>query len=348
MAAGVVCLLLATSVASAGDVPSLSGSNAQETDYFEQALFSAPFAEHRGSFFYSALNVPMLETAATLPAGSTYVRLSVGQARSVKGPALPTEAGRRDLVQSTVQAGQQPDDVFVGNFNTWLALDWAHGVLPWLDVGARMAFAGWGEKNDNFYFFDENGVPAVQNEARDIYAIGASKRQNDLSEVVLKTKARLLRSGGADVANTLSLEGSVKLPLGQANNLVDAGTVDLALTLLDSLVAGPIALHMNVSAVLPTGTQNIFIPEDNVSLDPFLAGGVGLTWRASDTLTLGIQAEGNTSAFGDVPFLDGNVLTVSGGARQMIGNYVLEASYGRGCTVASSDWSWFLSVGRRF
>ena len=80
--------LIVASVASASDVASLSGSNAQEADSFEQDLLAAPFAEHRGSFFYAALGLPMLETAATLPPGIAYWRLSIGQARSVKGPAI--------------------------------------------------------------------------------------------------------------------------------------------------------------------------------------------------------------------------------------------------------------------
>ena len=339
-------LLIMAVVASAGAGCEAMGTRVADSS--EQDALASPFADYRGNFFYSTLDVPMLETAATLPAGSTYARLSTDRAHSVKGPARASEAARREVVQSAVAAGQQPDDVMVGDFNTWLALDLSHGVFPWLDVGGRVAWAGWGEHEDNFYFFDQNGVPAVQGEARDINGIGATHRQDDLSEVILKAKARLLQSGSAERVNTLALGGSVKLPLGKSNNLVDAGTMDLAMTLLDSLVAGPFALHMNVSAILPTGSQNIFIPEDNVSLNPFLAGGVGLTWRATDTLTLGVQAEGNTSAFGDVPFLDGNVLTVSVGVRQIIGHYLLEGSYGRGSTDESYDYSWFLSVGRHF
>ncbi len=323
-----------------------SATNKAAALYLQNDLLAAPFSAHRGSFFYSTLGIPMMETADTLPPNTVYLRVRTGCSASARGPTMANDEERRQYIQETVHNGDTPTDIFSGWYATWLAMEASFGVLPWLEIGGRVAYAGWTEHEDTFYLFDAKGTPLVRWEGLDIYNRGASGRQDDLSDVVLKAKARVLRSGDSDVHNTLSLGASVKLPAGSPRDLEDAGTTDLALSILDTLDMGSLSLHASVSDIIPTGRQNLFIPEDDIALHSFVAGSVGLTWRTSDTLALGLQAEGNTSAFADVPFLDGNVLTVTAGARKLIGCYVLEAGAGKGCTAVSYDWSGYLAIGR--
>ena len=346
--AGATALALMAWCAGSSAAPAVSATNDVDSASVQEQFLMAPLASHRGSFFYAALGVPMLESAETLPAHTGYLRLRTDYAYSSRGPTMGNDQRRRQYVQETFRSGKTPRDIFSGLYDTWLAVEGTYGLLPWLEVGARAAYGGWYEHEDTFYLFDREGRPLVRFEDRDIKGEGASGRQDDISDAVLSAKARLLRSGDASLMNTLSVGASVKLPMAAGRNLEDAGTTDFALRLLDSLDAGPFSVHVNVAGVVPAGSQNLFIKEDDVSLDPFLAGGLGVTWRATDTLAFDVQAEGNTSAFRDVRFLDGNVLTVTAGARKLIGSYVLEAGFGKGCTEVSYDWSGFLAVGRPF
>lgn len=309
----------------------------------DDQMMLAPFAAQRANFFHAALGVPRLESAASwLSPGETWIRARSEESYNEKG-----DPPDKHSVQNEVRAGRRVPDSFLGQFNTWLGLEVTHGLMPWLEIGMRVAYAGWDEHNDHFYFFGEDGKPLVRDEDQDIYGLGPSGRDDDLSDAVLRAKARLYEA--ADRTETLSLGCQVKLPLGQPRNLVDAGTTDVGVGLLSTTVLGPFAVHVNAGGVLPLGEQNLFEEDADVELNAFLCGGIGVVYRWSPTFALGVQLEGNTSAFRDVDYLDADPVTLLGGVRKLLGDYLVEAGVGFGLVREESyDYSWFLGVGRGF
>ncbi len=125
--------------------------------------------------------------------------------------------------------------------------------------------------------------------------------------------------------------------------------MDPGLRLLATSTMGQIAVHLNAGRVVPLGEQNLFVEEADVDLDPMTVWGVGLVWLPTSTVACGVQIEGNTSAFSDVPFLKGDPVTALVGLRKFTLNYVLEAGIGMGFDTDNSyTWSSFLSLGKSF
>ena len=105
-----------------------------------------------------------------------------------------------------------------------------------------------------------------------------------------------------------------------------------------------LVLHANFGGDAVLGRQTLFTT--GVGIDDFVHGGVGATLRALPWLTVGVQLEGNTSLFKDVPFLDGPVLTYGGGIRCLCGRGVtLEFGAERGLTRLSTDLEVFFQFG---
>ncbi len=282
----------------------------------------------RNSFFYAALEVPPLETARILPAGSTYARLD------------STHTGSQET-----RRGLGKQNRFDGLFHQWLALDVSRGILPGVEAGARFTLAGWDESKDRFFLFDRRRRPLVRFENTVIQGTGPSQRHFNLADVVLHGKGTLSESAAGDLA----LAVSAKLPVGRPHDLINAGTYDLNFTLLGTREVGRFTLHANLGVGIPLGTQNLFIPQDHVGLDPFVHGGVALNARVKKDLSVGIQVEANSSAFGDVPFLDGTPVTTTLGVRKISGDWIFEGGGGVGLAHrASSDYTVFIAVGRLF
>jgi len=112
---------------------------------------------------------------------------------------------------------------------------------------------------------------------------------------------------------------------------------------------GQIAVHLNSGGVIPFGEQNLFVEESDIDLGPMFVWGVGLIWLPSSTFACGVQIEGNTRAFSDVPFLNDDPVTALVGLRKLINTYIIEAGIGTGIDSDTSyTWSFFLSLGKTF
>jgi len=291
-------------------------------------LLTAPFSVARNSFFYAALEVPPLDTARILPVGSTYARLD----------STHTESQATRRVFGKVNH-------FDGLFHQWFALDVSRGILPGFEAGARFTLAGWDESKDRFFLFDRKRRPLVRFEDTVIHGTGPSQRHFNLSTVVLHGKGTLSEGSAGDLA----LAVSAKLPVGRPHDLINAGTYDLNFTFLGTREIGRFTLHANLGVGIPLGSQNLFILQDDISLHPFAHGGVALNARVKKDLSVGIQVEANSSAFGEVPFLDGTPVTTTLGVRKISGDWIFEGGGGVGLTNrASSDYTVFISVGRLF
>lgn len=305
-------------------------------------LLRAPFQAQRGSFYYSLLGVPRFESAELLPSGTTVLRMRTDHSNSEKGPRMDNSS-----LQAAFAAGATVPDSFVGFYHSWAVIEVTRGLTDWLEAGIHGGVCGWDEHRDHAYFFDEQGRPLVRGEVRDIYGWGPSGRDDDFGNVAVNFKIRLRGMGDPGEGAALAVVSAVKAPVGEANNLTHAGTTDISLGLAGTCGRGPWILHFNSGGVLPAGSQTVFIREDDVELDPFLFGAVGAMWT-NQGMALGVQVEGNTSAFGDVPFLDGPPVTILAGVRAFVGGWFLEGGAGKGLNRAAYDGSWFMSAGRAF
>ena len=323
----------------------VSGVTAGDQQDARTTLLSAPFASQRANFLHAALGIPRLETAFVLPPETWYARLGTDHSHSEKGPHVSGSYLYRE-----VGKGRGVPDSYLGHYHRWIAFELTRGIGFRTEVHARAGCAGWDEHNDHFYFFNPEGTPLVEGEYRDVYGIGATSRDDDLADVVLQSKTELYEVVTPHFRHCVSLAASLKLPLGQANNLVDAGTVDPGLRLLATSVMGEIAVHLNAGGVVPLGEQNLFVREGNVDLDPMFVWGGGLIWLPTASLACGVQLEGNTSAFRDVPFLKGDPVTVLAGFRKLTAsNYFIEGGIGTGIdTDTAYTWSFFFSLGKTF
>ncbi|MBI4584833.1 MAG: hypothetical protein HY717_12530 [Planctomycetes bacterium] len=274
-------------------------------------LLTAPFAVPRPNFFHAALEVPPLEPGRTLDPGSLYFRLRTAHGRSN---------------EERTMGGFKQD--FDGTYHEWAQLEAAWGAWARLELGARAVVAGWDEHVDRFELLDDRGRPLVRFEDQTLLGMGASRRHENLSVVGVKAKGMLLRAeeDGLD----LSLALSAKFPAGRPRDLTHAGTYDVALTALGSIPFSWGALHANWGVTAPLGEQNLFIDEARIDLNPFVHGGLGITFSLPWDLAAGVQLEANTSAFSEVPFLAGPPLNFIGGVRKLFGGLVLEAGGGTG------------------
>ena len=293
-------------------------------------LLLAPFAAPRANFFHAALGVPEFESARTLDPGSVYLRLQTAHAQSREKRTI---------------AGYTND--FNGLYHQWAALEAKWGVIDRLELSANTVFAGWDETLDRFRLYDDKGTPIVTDEAQTINGTGASKRHDNFSTVGFEAKGLLLKA--EDAGLDVSVATSIKFPIGRDRDLTDGGTYDLAFSLLGSLPLGRVEVHANVGVIVPLGSQNLFIHEANVDLNPFVFGGFGAVVRLPSDFAVGIQLEANSSAFGDVNFLEEAPITVTGGVRKLFGHLVLESGGGAGLNTKSSyEWMFFLSAGYVF
>ena len=322
-----------------------SGVMAADHRDVRKTLLFAPFASQRANFLHAALGIPRLETAFVLPPKTWYARLGTDHSHSEKGPHVSGS-----FLTEEVSKGNDVPDYYLGRYHRWIALELTRGIGYRTEIHARAAYAGWDEHNDHFYFFSDEGIPLVEGEERNVYGIGATGRDGDIADVVLQSKTKLYEVIRSDSRHCISLAASVKLPLGQPNNLVDAGTVDPGLRLLATSVMGEFALHLNAGGVVPLGEQNLFVEEADIDLDPMFVWGGGLIWVPTASIACGVQLEGNTSAFGDIPFLKGDPVTVLAGFRKLTSkNYVIEGGMGTGFdTDTAYTWSFFFSLGKTF
>lgn len=296
-------------------------------------LLEAPFSAGRASFFHAALEIPPLESARPLEAGSVYARLRTTHARSNHEEGLARSAfGENDLD---------------GTYHEFASLIVSGAPLPGLELTARAVFAGWDEHHDRFEVFNGDGDPVITHEGQKIHGLGATSRHVNLSVLGVGAKLRLAdaESLGADLA----LAASLKIPFGRDRDLTHAGTTDLALAVLAGLPAGAFTFHAQLGGTLPFGEQTLFVEEEDAEISPFVFAGAGVTWRAGHAFSIGLQLEANTTAFGDVDFLDRHPASAVLGTRALWGPFVLEMGVGAGFDWSSSyQWMGFASFGVLF
>jgi hypothetical protein len=278
----------------------------------------------RPSFFHAALLVPELQPAATQQPGT-----------------LLTEVGSYHADAKSTRTFEGVTSEFAGAYHEWIAAEVHWGALPRVELSLRSAVAGWDEILDHFLLRNADGNLIVRDEER--LKLGeASQRHENVARVDFGAKLQLL--GGDDATATTAIAGGFKVPIARPGDLTNAGTYDLAATLLETVRLGAWTLHANGGGVWPLGEQTLFVPQEGIKLDPFAQGAIGANLMVDPLTALDLQLQANTSAFRDVQFLRQGPITAVFGARRWFGPTSVEVAVGHGFDHESSDvWEAFVT-----
>jgi hypothetical protein len=264
---------------------------------------SAPLPDARNAGWHSLFGTPPLEEAALVKARTWHARLSLDLHSTDWESDEGGGTGRYDAAMVTET----------------LAVDYA--LTDRILVGARVSTGELGE-GDERIVVHQDGVQLVPDGERGFGLDSASLR------------ARYVHP--AAYANVgVSLEA--KIPLADEEDLLTSQTLDVALTLQVSRRWGRVTATANLGIVVPFGDPKVF--DDHDEADPYVQGGAALAVLAHPNLSLVLQAEFNTAAFGDVDALNDPAFTALVGARAKITKSLFaQAGIGVGFTEASGDW----------
>jgi|GEM_PF-6471716 len=294
------------------------------------AAWRAPFVVPRNSFFHASLEVPPMQSAEVLPEDVSMLDMRLDFARS-----------REREHEDGVPQG------FEGLFEEWAAVTLRQGLSDRWEIGARTTLEGWNEHQDHFSLVDANGNALVTHEQVTIDETGASSRHMGVGEVTLQAKRELSDRGPWTLAGL----GVLKVPVGRPRDLNNAGTWDLSAGLLathEPCLPTDATWHLNAGVGAPLGSQDLFVHGTPAEIVPFAFASVGATWPVTDATVMGVQLEGNTSAFQHVPLMDGDPVTIFGGARTLSGGWIFEYGLGTGLNESAYDWALHLGASRVF
>ncbi len=291
------------------------------------ALLRAPLAVPRPNFFHAALLVPPMQPATVLLPGEWAGTLSSNH----------TDAKSTRTFASVTSS-------FHGSFHEWIAGDLHYGLTPAVELSARTAIGGWDEVLDHFLLRDSAGNLIVTDE-ESLQQGRASQRHENLTHLDLGARLQVLETATTATA----IAAGWKIPVARRGDLTNAGTNDLAATLLETVRFGNVTLHANVGAVWPIGQQTLFHANQGIGLAPFAQGAIGLNLAWRSDLAFDLQVQGNTSAFRDVPFLREGPISIVGGARRWFDTSYVELGFGHGLDRESADvWELLVGLGRLF
>lgn len=297
-------------------------ARAEEQAELERPFSLDPFAPPRNAHFYSGLGQPLLRAAALPAPGTLGVEL--------RGGGTKTTFGARNR--------------FDGVFWEYARVELALVPLDWLEVWAAARISGWDERRDVFRVagVDPDSL-VVEGELEKATRGTATSRHENLSEVSVGLQVIPVRTDWLALGAGLQ----VKSPGFRRKDLTNSGTTDLAPFLSASIDLGPrLRLHLNAGAVIPLG-RNWIAQDRAFELRPFFSGAVGITWAATDWLSLGATLEGSSQAFEDVPLLGHGPIAGSVGARLSLGRFELELGVGTGLSSHSADFLFWIEAGWR-
>ncbi|MBI2932768.1 MAG: hypothetical protein HYY16_14060 [Planctomycetes bacterium] len=263
-----------------------------------------PYSHPRSALWHSLLHIPAMDGADVLPPGRWAYRSLL--------------AVRSSDFRETAEGGESIFDAIL--HEEVFQVD--HGVADQVEVGVRLSMGELLARDDDILLF-EGGRQIVPD----------GERAFGLDSLVLRAKWGAPLMDG--VMGALRME--VKAPLGREDRLLTAQTWDVSGMGALSWRAGNWTVHFDLGMMAPIGDPDLFLEEDDV--DPVVAYGVSAMYGLQEGLTLGVQLEGNTSAFGGISVLDGSVGTVLVTGRYQLGRVsFLSAAVGTGLEERSGDW----------
>jgi hypothetical protein len=288
----------------------------------------SPFSPPRNSALFSGLGLPSLRHAAVMPEGVLTAKLRSSQTHTEDTADLDGQRSRMDAV-------------YIEHARLDLELAVHERVALWTDL----RIAGWDERRDVFRIRDEQGDLVIQGEEAKATLGRSTSRHENLAVVSFGALITAMRS--EDGLSGLGASIAIKLPGFRRGDISNSGTADVALTLHGSLgIAERLVLHASAGLVAPLGQSWIFEDSDQFDAHTFLQAAVGASFAVTDWLSIGLTVEGATSTWEeDVAFLDRPALTVSGGARLLLGRFSIEIGAGAGLSSGSADWLAWVELG---
>ncbi|MHC4607060.1 MAG: hypothetical protein ACYTAF_08980 [Planctomycetota bacterium] len=202
-----------------------------------------------------------------------------------------------------------------------------------VEVGARLNGTKF-EELDGFTFLAEDGslmFPANES------------REWDFSSVVLHGKLEL-----PSVTDKLTVGALVqgKLGLGDEDNLVDAGSDEIAIAGLATIESGKFVITANLGAVFPISDTEVFtLSAQDVELAEIIVYGGSVAYRPGRGYSFLLQFQGWTSAYDEVEALDDNINYIAAGMKMMLyeGPPNLYVQIGAGADISDLTDDWFIS-----
>lgn len=272
-------------------------------DFFNMA----PYPSMRNNSWFSLVNIPAMEQAATLPMSAWAIRVSVDFSSS--DWRATREGGASRFNGSLTQENVQFD----------------FGVTPEWQAGFRFTTGELEASSAARLVVFEDGGQQVRR----------GERGFNVESLVIRSKYHY------DFLSFMEcgLLAELKLPLDSRHDLLTADTFDVGLSLLASYRDGPFAYHVNVGGVFPLGTaHDIFRANDK--LDPFFTYGFAADIMVNDRFVLGLQLEGNTGTFGQISNLDDTpAVLLLYGRVEINPEIYFDFSAGAGFTDLSSDFT---------
>jgi hypothetical protein len=241
-------------------------------EYWDHVFLSPP-ASSRNGVWHGLLGIPPFEEASTLP------------------PELWLARGRWEM-----NAGDFEKDA-EGGISQWKAvmseqsLQVDYGLFDEFQVGMRLSIGELMETDDTpiRIFQDTNQI------------VPSGRRHWAPSEITLRAKYAHRFSGFSLGALT-----EVKISIADEEDLISSGTLDLGFVGLFTYRSGKFAVHANVGAVVPTGSADLFTPEEDPN--PFFIFSAGVSYQLSAPLVAMAMIDANTSGWSDITVLDETVI----------------------------------------
>lgn len=193
-------------------------------------------------------------------------------------------------------------------------------------------------KNQLHYLYEDNGEIVYEN----------TERKSGLGDIRISAAVPLV--GSVEQGRQLSLRSSVKLPTGDAEDLLGSGGTDFSIGTSFSDLTSFDALNLFYSlnlGVIMLGDSDVF----HVQQESFAGyGGVNLGWKAFKQLSFKIQLDGHTAMY-DSEFkqLGSSLQLSAGGSAMLPGSILLDMGMTQNTTTdATPDLGLYLLVRRLF
>ena len=272
-----------------------------------------PYPSPRNNTFHSLINIPPMESSATLPEFTFAFRSSFDYDTA--------------NVRKTSEGGLTQYNAYHHSESS----QFDYGVNPLIQVGFRLTGGEVRATSSTRVTAFESGTQIVRR----------GDREYNLESLVLRGKVHhdlftFMETG---------LLAEIKLPLDNRYDFLTASTVDFGLSLLATKKWEYLALNVNVGGVFPIGSaDDIFRANDEFGA--VLAFGAGLVYSRR-RFAVGVQIEGNTSPFKDISVLRNPVAQMIGhGKFELNRNLYVGVAVGTGLTKWSTDF--YVSGGLTF
>ena len=223
------------------------------------------------------------------------------QTAGLEKPGESTWRVSFDMANHAESGDNRTESLVLDGESYFLNLSWRRGVTDWLEIGldvplvshAGGALDGVIKNWHDIWGLSNSKRKEPDDELQLLYAVDGVQQLETLDRVSGIGDVQL--TAAVPLASSLALRFGVKLPTGDADDLLGSGALDASVGLYGDFAATlfgqPVGLS-GFAGVLGLGSGDV-LPDRQRDFVPFAGGAV--TWRASDRLgiTGQLQAQGS-------------------------------------------------------